>query len=126
MIGFLSYSDTFLDYVRKPFGRPASQLAATGTPPALPSLTPSPLPSPTLALAITQAACIIIWVEHAADDMGRKSRARVYEELVSDQVKEAGMTPRKFYDQVVEHNPVLVEDDYEFKKGKTYLLPECQ
>ena len=44
----------------------------------------------------------------------------------SDEVKASGMTPGKFYDLVVEHNPQLVEDDYEFKKGKTYLLPECQ
>lgn len=118
IIGFLSYSETFLDYVRKTFERPTPQLVTTATPPAL--------PSPTLALANTKAACIIIWVEHSADNLGRKSRARVYEELVSDQVKDAGMTPRKFYDQVVEHNPVLVEDGYEFKTGKTYLLPQCQ
>jgi len=26
----------------------------------------------------------------------------------------------------VEHNPQLIQDDYEFKKGKTYLLPVCQ
>jgi hypothetical protein len=36
------------------------------------------------------------------------------------------MTPREFYDQVVEHNPELEADDYEFMAGKTYLLPECQ
>jgi hypothetical protein len=35
------------------------------------------------------------------------------------------MTPRDFYDQVVEQNPELVADGYEFKQGKTYLLPRC-
>jgi hypothetical protein len=73
----------------------------------------------------TKAACTIVWVEYPGD-LGRKTRARVYEQLVSDRVKAAGMTPREFYDQVVEHNPVLQADDYEFKEGKTYLLPECQ
>jgi hypothetical protein len=70
--------------------------------------------------------CVIIWVEHQPDDLGKKSRARVWERFVSEEVKAAGMTPREFYEQVVEHNPHLVQDDYEFKKGKTYLLPECQ
>ena len=36
------------------------------------------------------------------------------------------MTPREFYDLVAEHNPELEADDYEFKEGKTYVLPECQ
>jgi hypothetical protein len=124
-IGFLSYSETFLDYLRKTFERPTPQLAPTATPATLPSPTLRTLPSPTFALANTKAPCIIIWVEYP-DDLGRKTRARVYEELVSDQVKAAGMTPREFYDQVVEHNPVLEADDYEFKTGQTYLLPQCQ
>ena len=42
------------------------------------------------------------------------------------QVNGSDMTNRQFYDQVVEHNPDLVSDGYEFKSGKSYLLPECQ
>jgi hypothetical protein len=60
------------------------------------------------------------------DDLGRMTRARVYEELIGDPVKDAGLTPRKFYDQVVEQNPILEADDYEFMIGQTYLLPQCQ
>ena len=74
----------------------------------------------------TVPECVIVWVFHQPDDLGRKSRSKVWEQFVSDEVKATGMTPRKFYELVVEHNPQLVEDDYEFKKGKTYLLPECQ
>ena len=41
-------------------------------------------------------------------------------------VNGSGMTARQFYDQVIEHNPDLVRDGYEFKEGKTYLLPACE
>ena len=74
----------------------------------------------------TDVACTIVWVEHPQDNLARKSRSRVWEEIVKFKVDGSGMTPREFYDSVVEHNPELVADDYEFKKGKTYLLPECQ
>jgi hypothetical protein len=50
----------------------------------------------------------------------------VWEEIVMTQVKGSGMTERQFYNSVVEHNPDLVKDGYEFKTGKPYLLPECQ
>lgn len=36
------------------------------------------------------------------------------------------MSPREFYNLGIEHNPDLTTDSYEFKKGKTYFLPECQ
>jgi len=125
IVGFLSYTDTFLEFVRKPFERPTPQFTPTGTPEPLPSATLTTLPSPTLAVANPNTACVIVWVEHPTD-LGRKTRSWVYEQLVSDQVKGTGMTPREFYDQVVEHNPVLEADDYEFKSGITYLLPQCQ
>ena len=125
MVGFLSYMDTFLEFVRKPFERPTPQSTPTGIPEPLPSPTLTTLPSPTLAVANPNTACVIVWVEHPTD-LGRKTRSWVYEQLVSDRVKGTGMTPREFYDQVVERNPVLEADDYEFKSGITYLLPQCQ
>jgi hypothetical protein len=73
----------------------------------------------------TGAACTLAWVEYPAD-LGAKSRAVVWEEIVVHRVEGSGMTHREFYDLVVEHNPDLEIDGYEFKKGKTYLLPECQ
>ena len=50
----------------------------------------------------------------------------VWDEIVRGNVKRSGMTRDQFYDLVVEQNPQLVTDGYEFKKGKTYLLPKCQ
>jgi hypothetical protein len=50
----------------------------------------------------------------------------VWEEVVMEQVAVSEMTARQFYDEVLEHNPDLVRDGYEFKKGKTYLLPKCE
>jgi hypothetical protein len=118
IIGFIPYSETFMDYVQRPFRRPS----LTATPVETPRVVVSPAPS----VVDTMPECVIVWVQHQPDDLGKKSRSKVWEQIVSDEVKASGMTPRKFYDLVVEHNPQLVEDDYEFKKGKTYLLPECQ
>lgn len=73
----------------------------------------------------TDVACTIVWVEYP-QSLARKSRSRVWEEIVKFKVDGSGMTHREFYDLVVQHNPELIADDYEFKKGKTYLLPECQ
>jgi hypothetical protein len=133
-IGVVSSSVFMADTFSEIFSQLNIPLGSTRIPPTTvsPAITDSPTgiatatPIPPAVVANTDTVCTIVWVEHQQDDLGRKSRARVYEELVSDEVKEAGMTPRKFYDQVVEHNPVLEADDYEFKKGKTYLLPECQ
>ena len=118
IIGFIPYSETFMDFVQRPFRRPG----LTATPVETPRIVVSPAPS----VLDTTPECVIVWVQHQPDDLGKKSRSKVWEQIVSDEVKASGMTPRKFYDLVVEHNPQLVEDDYEFKKGKTYLLPECQ
>ena len=118
IIGFIPYSETFMDFVQRPFRRPS----LTATPVETPRVPVSPAPS----VVDTGSECVIVWVQHQPDDLGKKSRSKVWEQIVSDEVKASGMTPRKFYDLVVKHNPQLVEDDYEFKKGKTYLLPECQ
>ena len=114
IIGFAPYTETFIEAVRKMFQR--SSLRSTDV-------------SETASTAIveeTTSACVIVWVEHKPDNLGQKSRATVWEQNVSDSVKAAGMTPREFYKLVVEHNPQLIRDDYEFKKGKVYLLPVCQ
>jgi hypothetical protein len=118
IIGFIPYSETFMDYVQRPFRRPSLT--------AMPVETPRVVVSPATSIVETMPECVIVWVQHQPDDLGKKSRSKVWEQIVSDEVKASGMTPRKFYDLVLEHNPQLAEDDYEFKKGKTYLLPECQ
>jgi hypothetical protein len=118
IIGFVPYWETFMDDVQKTL-----QLSSLRS---IPTATPLVLASPTSPVADTISNCVIIWVEHQPDDLGKKSRATVWEKKVSDEVKASGMTPREFYELVVEHNPQLIHDDYEFKKGKTYLLPECQ
>jgi hypothetical protein len=92
----------------------------------VPSVIPIATPIPPTAVASTDVACTIVWVEHPQDNLARKSRSRVWEEIVKFKVDGSGMTHNEFYDLVAEHNPELVADDYEFKKGKTYLLPECQ
>jgi hypothetical protein len=106
----------------------STTIPPTGVSPAKTVVPSEPVPAtpiPPTVLAATEAICTVVWVEYPTD-LGRKTRARVYEELVSDRVKNTGMTPREFYDQVVEHNPVLEADDYEFKSGITYVLPQCQ
>jgi hypothetical protein len=120
IIGFIPYSETFMDAVQKTFQRLSLW--------SIPAETPLVVASPSSAAPVgnTQSACVIIWVEHQADDLGKKSRATVWEQKISAEVKVSGMTPQEFYDLVVQHNPRLIQDDYEFKKGKTYFLPECQ
>ena len=118
IIGFIPYAETFMDDLQRPFRRPV--LTST------PVETPLVLASATAEVVDTMPGCVVIWVQHQPDDLGKKSRSTVWERFVSDEVKASGMTPREFYEQVAEHNPHLVEDGYEFKKGKTYLLPECQ
>ena len=100
----------------------------TGSPPIneVPSGTATATPVPPTVVADIDAVCTIVWVEHPQDNLARKSRSRVWEEIVKFKVDGSGMTPREFYDLVAEHNPELEADDYEFKKGKTYVLPECQ
>ena len=107
----------------------STRIPQTAVSPALtglPSGTATATPIPPTVVADTDAACTIVWAEHQQDDLARKSRSRVWEEIVKFNVEGSGMTPREFYDLVVEHNPELEADDYEFKEGKTYLLPECQ
>ena len=118
IIGFIPYTGTVREAIQKTF----QGLGPQSTPAETPTVTASPTAAPLLV----PQACVIVWVEHPADDLGKKSRARVWERYVSAEVKASGMTPRQFYELVVEHNPHLVQDDYEFKQGKKYLLPECQ
>jgi hypothetical protein len=64
-------------------------------------------------------------VEYPSEELAGKNRSMVWEEVVMEQVTNSGMSARQFYDEVLEHNPDLVRDGYEFKRGKTYLLPKC-
>ena len=119
-IGLLPYLATFLD--------------TTASPPAIASPTLIESSSTVIADATSQpepilgagGTCNIIWVEHKEDNLAAKNRSIVWDEIVAAQVIGSGMTVREFYDSVVERNPVLVTDGYEFKKETTYLLPQCQ
>ena len=132
-VGVVSSSVFFADTFSQIFAQLNLPLVSTTVPQttaspaitAVPSGTIPVTPIPPTALADTDAVCTIVWVEHP-EDLARKSRSRVWEDIVKFKVEGSGMTPREFYDLVVEHNPELEADDYEFKEGKTYLLPECQ
>jgi hypothetical protein len=104
---------------------PAALTLPSASSPEPPSARDTDLPGEPAFTAGTVAACTILWVEYS-DDLGAKSRAMVWEEIVVHQVQGSGMDHREFYDLVVEHNPHLETDGFEFKKGKTYLLPKCQ
>ena len=133
-IGVVSSSLFLADTLSEIFTQLNIPLVSTKIPPTTvsPTLTDIPTsiaaatPTPSTVVANTNTVCTIVWVEHPEDDLARKSRSRVWEEIVKSQVEGSGMTPREFYDLVVEHNPELEADDYEFMKGKTYLLPECR
>lgn len=49
----------------------------------------------------------------------------VWDEFVSAAVLGSNMTPREFYDGVVEHNPNLIDDGYVFSDQHVYVLPAC-
>jgi hypothetical protein len=87
---------------------------------------PTSLPAPTLPASETASACRLVWAEYPSEELAGKNRSMVWEEVVMEQVAVSEMTARQFYDEVLEHNPDLVRDGYEFKKGKTYLLPKCE
>jgi hypothetical protein len=133
-IGVVSSSVFLADTLAEIFAQLNLPLVSTRIPPTTVSPTINVSPTgiatarsiPPTVVANTDAGCTIVWVEHPEDNLARKSRSRVWEEIVQFQVEGSGMTPREFYDLVVEHNPELEADDYEFVKGKTYLLPACQ
>lgn len=92
-----------------------------------PTLDASPPSSPTDPVTNdSPAACALVWVEYTADDLGGKNRSMVWDEIVKDKVEGSGMTNSEFNRLVLEQNPHLVSDGYEFKTGKTYLLPNCE
>jgi len=127
-IGVVSSSVFMADTFTEIFTRINLPLISTRTPQTTASPSTNEVPSgiPTVTpIPPTVVACTVIWVEYP-QNLARKTRSRVWEQIVKFQVEGSGMTHREFYDLVAEHNPELVADDYEFKKGKTYLLPECQ
>ena len=128
VIGFVPYWRPFVESAQTAFQRiRVSATPAATLKPGEPTVAPVKPGEPTATLAPAKISpCVVIWIEHPEDDLGKKSRAKVYERVISQQVKDTGMTAKQFYDLVVEHNPQLIGDDYEFKKGKTYNLPVCQ
>ena len=128
-IGVVSSSLFMADTWSEIFARFNIPLVSTRIPQTTASPPISEVPSGTMTatpIQPTSVACTIVWVEHPEDNLARRSRSWVWEKIVKFNVDGSGMTPNEFYDLVAEHNPELVADDYEFKKGKTYLLPECQ
>lgn len=91
---------------------PASPVPATATPASSP--------------AARAAVCVVEWHEHGGDVLADKNRNQVWNAIVKTQIEGSEITAAKFYDLVVEQNPVLKTDGYVFKRGKTYLLPECK
>lgn len=92
---------------------------AAASPPAVPA--DETAPPATEAVA----GCTVVWEEYPGD-LGAKTRAMVWEQIVAERMRGSDMTLRQFYDQVVEQNPDLAKDGFEFKRGKTYLLPKCE
>lgn len=128
-IGLVTYGGTItgifeqaLNPDNAPFVPPAIVSPSAVESPGVVPATEASLP----AAPETIGTCTMTWVEYTSGDLGGKTRAMVWEEIVADRVRGSGMTPREFYDLVVERNPDLVADGYEFRRGKTYLLPECQ
>jgi hypothetical protein len=74
----------------------------------------------------TGTACILVWTEYPADNLGGKNRSMIWDEIVKAQVKGSDMTAKQFINLVVEQNPDLIKDGYAFKNGKKYKLPRCQ
>lgn len=79
----------------------------------------------TNAPASPAAGCQVIW-EAYEGDLGGKNRSMVWNEVVGEAVKAEGLAWPEFSSLVVEKNPALVADGYEFKAGKEYLLPVCR
>lgn len=71
------------------------------------------------------AGCAVVWEEYDGDLAG-KNRSMVWNEVVGAEVKESGLAWQEFSSLVVEKNPALAGDGYEFKAGKVYVLPRCR
>lgn len=90
------------------------------------SFNASPVPVSSDPTTNDNSVCDIVWVKQPADQLAGKSRSTVWLEIVQNKVRGSNMTSSEFYQLVVDHNPHLVTDGYEFKRGKNYSLPECQ
>lgn len=116
-----------MPWIREPTGLPAPILTVTSAPEEAPVETPRPvLLTTTTPLSTLNSTCTLTWVEHPSDELAGMNRSIAWVEVVFVQVRGSGMTARQFYDEVVTRNPQLANDGYEFKSGKTYLLPRCE
>jgi hypothetical protein len=122
----LSFLPDSIPFFEQQIGVTLPVFSASPAPAEIPTQSPSPILGETVPAAETKAACVLVWVEHTSEKLAGKNRSIVWVEVVAAQVRGSGMTARQFYDQVLEHNPDLVRDGYEFKKGKIYLLPKCE
>ena len=93
--------------------------------PTMPSLDMTPPSFDPDALG-GSAVCSIVWVEGSSDALAGMNRAMVWTQVVAAKVEGSGLTSTQFYELVVEHNPQLAADGYEFKAGQTYSLPQCE
>ena len=122
-----TYSQVVQDFWQQLNASPGpTRIVATVPAETWPAFSASPLPVTPESATGENPTCNIVWVEGPADKLAGKNRSMVWLEIVQDRVRGSGMTSTQFYQFVVDHNPQLVEDGYEFKKGKTYSLPECQ
>jgi hypothetical protein len=109
-IGVVSSSVFMADTLAEIFAQLNIPLVSTRIPPTTVSPTITVPPTgigaatsiPPAVAANTGTGCTIVWFEHPEDNLARKSRSRVWEEIVNFQVEGSGMTPREFYDLVVE------------------------
>jgi hypothetical protein len=119
------YSNAVRD-VWQMFNASPSPTQVLATIPTPPSVNASPLASHTDSVTNDSSTCEIVWVEQSSDKLTGKNRSMVWTEIVQEKVEGSGMTSSQFYQFVVDHNPHLVTDGYEFKAGKSYYLPECK
>jgi hypothetical protein len=115
-----------LQFLVEPFSAPSIMATAPPTAEETPARRNATPAEAVTAPSSTDNVCSVVWVEHPANDLAGKNRSMVWFEIVMSQVEGSGMTARQFFDQVVERNPELAQDGYEFKEDKLYLLPECR
>jgi hypothetical protein len=113
-------------WIRQSTASPAPILTPTPTLEETPQQSTTPMLSTVTPIPATGVTCTLTWAEYPSDRLVGKNRSMVWAEIVLFQVSGSGMSPRQFYDEVLTRNPQLASDGYEFKMGKTYLLPRCE
>ena len=115
-----------LPWIAEPTRSPVPVLTATASPEEPVQDNPTPVLSTVTPFSIGGGSCNLAWVEYPSEEIAGMNRSMVWVQVVFFQVRGSGMTARQFYGEVVAHNTQLASDGYEFKRGKTYLLPKCE